>query len=467
MKLEEVNKRTKEAVDFLVAALESGHSEVLTAYLGAMAKFRQYSFGNIMLIARQKPDATNVAGLRTWNSLGRFVKRGEKGIFILAPMMGKKRNENEAAPEGDKKSDGESHLYGFRAVYVFDVTQTEGKDLPALTEVNGDVSGYRECLFKFVESKRVEISFSEQIAPAKGLSHGGKITLLSGMQPAEEFSTLVHEIAHEMLHRGERRTVTTKPVRETEAEAVAFVVCQSVGLQNGTASQDYIQLWHGDANLLRESLEAVQQTATVILGALSPEDARNEARITDASRSLDAGVRSTLKMSNRYEAWISEVQRALSSINMSMDDWQSRWPFDFQAEYKTGSKADDAAMKANRFWWHEQNKSLKQDCHSTPNCWLSRGHQGPCQPVNSNTHEAPNYERGDYVKVEFPDETTGIGEWMWVRVTRCDEQKKLVFGILDNEPINNYEGKIALGSELAISYSQIREHRKPTEFTTQ
>ena len=130
------------------------------------------------------------------------------------------------------------------------------------------MSGYRERLFKFVESQSVEISFSERIAPAKGLSYGGKITLLSGMQPAEEFSTLVHEIAHEMLHRGDRRTLTTKQVRETEAEAVAFVVCQSVGLRNGTASQGYIQLWHGDANLLRESLEAVQRTAAVILGAL-------------------------------------------------------------------------------------------------------------------------------------------------------------------------------------------------------
>jgi hypothetical protein len=271
MKLEEVNKRTKEAVDFLVAALESGHSEVLTAYLGAMAKFHNYSFGNVMLIARQKPDATNVAGLRTWNSLGRFVKKGEKGIFILAPMIGKKRNqEEETTAVEDKKSNGDARLYGFRAVYVFDVTQTEGKDLPTLTEVNGEVSGYRERLFKFVESQRVELSFSERIAPAKGLSHGGKITLLSGMQPAEEFSTLVHEIAHEMLHRGERRTMTTKQVRETEAEAVAFVVCQSVGLQNGTASQDYIQLWHGDANLLRESLEAVQQTAAVILGSIAP-----------------------------------------------------------------------------------------------------------------------------------------------------------------------------------------------------
>src|SRR4051794_27747031 len=138
MKLEEVNTRTKEAVDFLVAALESGHSEVLTAYLGAMARFHTYSFGNIMLIARQKPDATNVAGLRTWNSLGRFVKRGEKGIFILAPMIGKKRDkEQEPTTEGDDKSNCEARLYGFRAVYVFDVTQTEGKDLPALTEVNG------------------------------------------------------------------------------------------------------------------------------------------------------------------------------------------------------------------------------------------------------------------------------------------------------------------------------------------
>jgi hypothetical protein len=274
MKLEEVNTRTKEAVDFLVAALESGHSEVLTAYLGAMAKFHTYSFGNIMLIARQKPDATNVAGLRTWNSLGRFVKRGEKGIFILAPMVGRRSTKDVATDESseDATTEGQRTLYGFRAVYVFDISQTEGKELPMLTEVNGDVSGYRERLVKFVESQGITLTYSHRIAPAKGLSHGGKITLLSGIQPAEEFSTLAHEIAHEMLHRGDRRTLTTKQVRETEAEAVAFVVCQSVGLQTGTTSADYIQLWHGDANLLRESLEAVQQTAAVILGGIAPEE---------------------------------------------------------------------------------------------------------------------------------------------------------------------------------------------------
>src|SRR5215469_10100513 len=242
-----------------------------------MAKFHTYSFGNILLIATQRPDATNVAGIRTWNSLGRFVKRGEKGILILAPVVGNRRSrqaEIATNTDTDNAADErkpEAQLFGFRAVYVFDVSQTEGKELRTLTEVRGDVSGYCERLFNFVQSQGVELSYSERIAPAKGLSHGGKITLLSGMKPAEEFSTLVHEIGHEMLHRGDRRTLTTKRVRETEAEAVAFVVCKAVRLETRTSSADYIQLWHGDANLLRESLEAVQQTAAVILGAVAPK----------------------------------------------------------------------------------------------------------------------------------------------------------------------------------------------------
>jgi len=93
------------------------------------------SFGNIMLIARQKPDATNVAGLRTWNSLGRFVKRGEKGIFILAPMIGKKRKAEEATADSDSKGEGEARLYGFRAVYVFDRLSRDLR--PSLSALDG------------------------------------------------------------------------------------------------------------------------------------------------------------------------------------------------------------------------------------------------------------------------------------------------------------------------------------------
>ena len=86
-------------------------------------------------------------------------------------------------------------------------------------------------------------------------------------------------------------------------------------------------------------------------------------------------------MANTYEAWIGEVQRALDSINMSMDDWHTRWPFDFHAEYNEGTKATDAALKANHFWWREQNRSLDQDCRLTSECWLPRGHQGSCELV--------------------------------------------------------------------------------------
>jgi antirestriction protein ArdC len=278
MKLEEVNQRTKEAVDFLVAALESGHSEVLTAYLGAMARFHSYSFGNIMLIARQKPDATKVAGFRAWNSLGRFVKRGEKGIFILAPMIGKKRKEEETTADDDRKSNGEPRLYGFRAVYVFDVLQTEGKDLPQLDEVTGNPAEELPRLIEFVQAQGIKLEYAEKIAPARGLSYGGLIQLLPNMTPAEEFSTLVHELAHEMIHKTERRSLISKTVKETEAESVAFVVGKAIGLETGSASADYIQLYRGDAKLLQESLEVVQRTATVILGAITPEVAGSAGR---------------------------------------------------------------------------------------------------------------------------------------------------------------------------------------------
>jgi hypothetical protein len=142
MKLEEVNHKTKEAVDYLVQSLESGQSAVLTQYLGAMAKFRNYSFGNIMLIARQKPDATNVAGLRTWNSLGRFVRHGEKGIFILAPMVSNKRKKDENAEQNADAKETQPTLYGFRGVYVFDRLSRDLR--PSLCALDG----FRQCHFR-------------------------------------------------------------------------------------------------------------------------------------------------------------------------------------------------------------------------------------------------------------------------------------------------------------------------------
>jgi antirestriction protein ArdC len=266
MKVEQAKQIASKAIEQLRQALEAGHSARLKEYLAAMARFRRYSWGNIMLIASQKPNATHVAGFHAWHKLGRFVKKGEKGILILAPIIRKKAENN-----GEAEPDESSVAVGFRAAYVFDISQTDGQPLPEIGSVNGDPSGYRDRLSKFVADQGIALEYSDEIAPARGTSSGGKITLLPGQSPAEEFATLAHEVAHEMMHRDERRSSTTKRIRETEAEAVAFVVCQAIGLETGSAAQDYIQLYDGDAKLLTESLEYIQQTANQILNAMGAD----------------------------------------------------------------------------------------------------------------------------------------------------------------------------------------------------
>jgi hypothetical protein len=197
------------------------------------------------------------------------VKKGEKGIRILAPIVGIKRKP-EAEAEKDITKQNTRVLIGFRAAYVFDVSQTDGAELPAMREISGNVGENRDRLISFIERQGIELVFTERIAPALGMSYGGRIAILPGQSKAEEFSTLVHELAHEMLHKAERRTATTKTVRETEAEAIAFVIGKAVGLETGSASADYIHLYHGNASLLAESLEVIQQTSAVILAALQP-----------------------------------------------------------------------------------------------------------------------------------------------------------------------------------------------------
>jgi len=267
MNSENIKKLTNQALEQLVAALNEGRSETLTQYLAAIGRFHRYSLRNVMLIASQKPTATHVAGFHTWHKLGRFVKTGEKGIMILAPIV---RRKNESAEQNE--TDESSTAVGFRAAYVFDISQTDGQELPTIGSVNGDPHDYRERLAKFVTEQGIALEYSDDIAPARGTSSGGKITLLPGQSPAEEFATLAHEVAHEMMHRDERRNSTSKRIRETEAEAVAFVVCSAIGLETGSAAQDYIGLYGGDAELLSESLEYVQRTSTQILNALGADN---------------------------------------------------------------------------------------------------------------------------------------------------------------------------------------------------
>ncbi|WP_158790588.1 ArdC family protein [Granulicella sp. L60] len=265
-------------IKLLIEQLEAGNSDALTNYLTAMSRFHNYSFGNVLEIARQMPAATRVAGFWTWKNLGRSVNAGAKGIRILAPIVGVKRKKDSEA-EKDITKQNTRALLGFRNAYVFDISQTNGVDLPELHEVSGDPGESIDRLAAFLRSQGIQIVYNPKIAPAMGVSYGGRIAILPGQSKAEEFSTLVHEAAHEMMHKAERRTATTKTVRETEAEAVAFVVGKAIGLVTGSASADYINLYHGNASLLAESLEVVQQTANVILAALEPP-MQNEAEAT-------------------------------------------------------------------------------------------------------------------------------------------------------------------------------------------
>ncbi len=268
MNREEALKKSDDALKELALALQQGKSDTLVKYLDMLSRFHNYSFGNCLLIALQMPIATHVAGFHRWKSLGRYVKKDEKGIGILAPLAyrNKKRDETEDDKESEERRS--AALRGFRVVHVFDVTQTEGADLPEFAALGGDPGGRLLSLETLIRSQGIHFEFVDALGGANGVSEGGAIKIVESLPVAQKFSTMCHELAHELLHRGDRRAQTTKAVRETEAEAVAYVVCRSVGLECSTRASDYIQIWNGDEQVLIQSLELIRDVATHIITSL-------------------------------------------------------------------------------------------------------------------------------------------------------------------------------------------------------
>ena len=251
----------RRAVDELVAALEAGESERLKAYLAMLARFPRYSWGNVLLIYWACPDASHVAGYRAWQRLGRQVRRGARGIRILAPVV--VRDENPPKRE---------RLVAFRTAVVFDISMTDGKPLAEFASVTGDPGTHLARLKEFVQENHIALEHSDRTGGAEGMSLGGRIVLKAGLKPAAEFAVLAHEAAHEFLHRKNEGTSKDRTVRETEAEAVAFVVCQAVGLNANEAASDYIRLYQGNKDTLLASLERIQRTATTLIrGVLGPD----------------------------------------------------------------------------------------------------------------------------------------------------------------------------------------------------
>ena len=260
MTADALKKITTDALDKLAALLDEGHSDQLTALLKTMARFHKYSWHNVCLIASQCPTATRVAGFQAWRTMGRFVRRGEKGIAIMAPIIRRR----EAETDGTNARS----VVGFRAAYVFDLQQTDGEPLPEPGEASGDPGAKTAALKNAILERGIALESVDDLDGALGTSSGGCIRLLNGLSPATEFTTLVHEYAHELLHRADDRPAS-RDTRELEAEAVAFVVGGAVGLNTSDASRDYIHLYRGDREALSSSLDRIQRAASLILNAVS------------------------------------------------------------------------------------------------------------------------------------------------------------------------------------------------------
>ncbi|MCI0332156.1 MAG: ssDNA-binding domain-containing protein, partial [Planctomycetes bacterium] len=157
MNREDALKQSEQALEELAEALAQGKSEALVRYLELLSRFHQYSFGNCLLIAIQRPDAKHVAGFHRWKQLGRYVRKGERGIVILAPIVRRRTADDIEADEDDSQT--QRPVCGFRAVYVFDVSQTEGKELPEFSRIEGDPGDKVEKIEAVVRSHGIELVY--------------------------------------------------------------------------------------------------------------------------------------------------------------------------------------------------------------------------------------------------------------------------------------------------------------------
>jgi len=231
-------------------------SQALLTYLNFCAKFHNYSPGNILLILLAKPDASRVAGFHKWKSMGRFVRKGEQGLPILAPILVNQEDE-----DGLEKQ----VLIGFKVVYVFDVTQTEGEPLPKppdwkSTEKNLELN---ERLIQYANSQGITVSFKSLPREIQGVSKGGAIDI----DLAAGTAVLLHEVTHELIHKG-KDNLQSREIKELQAEAVAYIVSKHFGL-GGLKSANYLAFFEVTPEQLLANMEIIRSTANKIITAIT------------------------------------------------------------------------------------------------------------------------------------------------------------------------------------------------------
>ena len=286
-KLKEITDRLEQGI------AELFESERYKEYLRVMSKFHNYSFNNTLLIAMQKPDASLVAGFSSWkNNFGRNVMKGEKGIKIIAPSPFTVKQEVEKTdPQTGKPvigKDGkpvteekEIKVPAYKVVSVFDVSQTEGRELPdiAVDELTGDVDRFKDFFAALEQASPVPVGFEKIEGGAHGYYHleEKRIAIDEGMSDLQTLKTAIHEIAHAKLHdidlnapKEEQKPRVDRRTREVEAESVAYTVCQHYGLDTSDYSFGYVAGWSSGKELaeLRGSLETIRNTAAEMINAI-------------------------------------------------------------------------------------------------------------------------------------------------------------------------------------------------------
>lgn len=282
-------QKIKEITDKLEAGLkELFESEKYKSYLSTMSKFHNYSFNNTLLIAMQKPEATLVAGYQAWQkNFERHVNKGEKAIRILAPAPYKIKEERDKLDPvtGElmfdengipQKEEVEITIPAFRAVSVFDVSQTDGKPIPELevNELLSTVEGYEDFVQALMNISPVPIAFEDIPGDSKGYFNTAekRIAVQENMSESQTLKTMVHEVAHSMLHDKEVNQSMEIPekdrnTKEVEAESVAFTVCQHFGIDTSDYSFGYIAGWSSGRNMkeLKSSLDTIRKTASELI----------------------------------------------------------------------------------------------------------------------------------------------------------------------------------------------------------
>jgi antirestriction protein ArdC/predicted nucleotidyltransferase len=291
-------KTEKQKVQEITEKLEQGikelfESEKYKTYLNTMSKFHNYSFNNTMLIAMQKPDATLVAGFKAWQkNFDRHVKKGEKGIRILAPAPYKIKEERDKIDPVtqelllDKDGNPQKEEVGitipaFRAVSVFDVAQTDGKPIPELAakELLSDVEGYQDMIRAVEAISPVPIELEEIAGDSKGYydREAKRIAVQENMSEGQTLKTMIHEVAHSKLHSKEveqdEQMKKDRNTKEVEAESIAYTVCQHFGVDTSDYSFGYIAGWSSgrDTKELRASMDTIRRTASELITGIEEQ----------------------------------------------------------------------------------------------------------------------------------------------------------------------------------------------------